>query len=365
MSLRSPQLRSRLTGLAAGSLVLTSLALGSFGSPAAAADDEYATTYPAEASSLGAIPDASGNCETAEPGVRDVQFVVSDSVGDVVGVSLDLSIQHAFTGDVTAVLIAPDASLGTVFQRTGTDGNPPCGSPTQLDGTYTFNDAATQGWWAAAAATAIQGTIDDSVPDRASDAAGADLSLSTPFAGVADANGIWTLRVSDNAGLDTGSISGAELTLTVSDPPPDTEITAGPAEGSRVRPGEKVFEFTSPDPDTTGFECAENGGEFAPCTSPVTQTYDTPGPASFLVRAVDARSVDASPAARTFEVRNLPCERATKAVKKGKSKVVKAKKQLKKAKRSGNKTKIKKAKRKLAKAKKQLKKAKQAKRNNC
>ena len=88
---------------------------------------------------------------------------------------------------------------------------------------------------------------------------------------------------------------------------PDTEITAGPADVSRLaRP---TFEFRSPDDPAATFECALEGEDFRDCKSP--WTVPTPlsqGTYTLRVRAVgetpDQR--DPTPATRTFSIdRNI------------------------------------------------------------
>ena len=84
--------------------------------------------------------------------------------------------------------------------------------------------------------------------------------------------------------------------------PPETSITAGPADGSTVDGAVVPFSFTSNEPGST-FECSLDGDPFETCTSPV-QYADLPdGASTFAVRAFDpAGNADPTPASRSFVV---------------------------------------------------------------
>ena len=85
---------------------------------------------------------------------------------------------------------------------------------------------------------------------------------------------------------------------------PTATITSGPA--GRILPGQQgppapsteeraIFTFTADQPDAT-FECAVDGAEFAPCTSPYVAFAVTDGEHEFEVRGVsDLRTVDGEP----------------------------------------------------------------------
>jgi hypothetical protein len=68
---------------------------------------------------------------------------------------------------------------------------------------------------------------------------------------------------------------------------PSVVITAGPADGSAQSSTSAVFEFTSPDLDTAGFECRLDGADFTACTSPTAYDDLADGPHTFAVRAID------------------------------------------------------------------------------
>lgn len=110
--------------------------------------------------------------------------------------------------------------------------------------------------------------------------------------------GVHTFRV---RAVDTSGNFSAITTRQynqVPDPPPNTEITSGPADGSTVSSAPN-FVFGSPDSDLLRFECRLDGGSWSTCTSP--RTESATGSHLFEVRAVDlAGQVDGTPAARSY-----------------------------------------------------------------
>jgi hypothetical protein len=106
----------------------------------------------------------------------------------------------------------------------------------------------------------------------------------------------------DNLAVFSAPAGACKAGATPDVTPPDTTITAGPAEGSSTNDNTPTFEFTSTEAGST-FQCAIDGGAFASCDTPHTTAALTPGPHTFSVRAIDpAGNVDPSPASRTFTV---------------------------------------------------------------
>jgi hypothetical protein len=86
----------------------------------------------------------------------------------------------------------------------------------------------------------------------------------------------------------------------VAPPPPDTTITAGPAEGITTTQADASFSFASSEDN---FSCQLDGGGFSPCTSPMTYNSLSYGLHTFEVQATDAAgNTDATPARRTWTV---------------------------------------------------------------
>ncbi|MGB7201436.1 MAG: VCBS repeat-containing protein [Pyrinomonadaceae bacterium] len=174
-----------------------------------------AATFAANAGTLGAIPDNL-------PGTpRDVTFTVSGITGvpSNVEVSHTYLPVHSWAGDLNVSLIAPNGNSFVIYGRTGQTGAS-AGDSSDLSGPYNFKDsAAGTNWWAAAFAAGAAAVIPpgdyrttQSGPQPVTTTSPAT-NLTAAFAGVANANGTWTLRFTDNAAGDTGSVSAATLTI--------------------------------------------------------------------------------------------------------------------------------------------------------
>jgi hypothetical protein len=108
----------------------------------------------------------------------------------------------------------------------------------------------------------------------------------------------FSVRAIDGAG--NSDPSPAEHAWAIDTVAPDTELTsAPPADDNSVV---VIFEFTADEP-TTSFDCALDGGAFAPCQSGGTVGPLADGAHSFAVRARDgAGNVDPSPATHAWTV---------------------------------------------------------------
>jgi subtilisin-like proprotein convertase family protein len=175
----------------------------------------------------GAIPDNA-------PAGRTVSFAVSGLATPVASAQLSLDLTHTWAGDLNAVLIAPGGVARlVVFGRIGTARASTNGDSSNLGGTYVFSDLGLPALWTVAAgggtdvviAPGTYRTTSAGAPGR-SNAGGCPTSLRGVFAGLtpAEANGTWTLVISDNVLTDTGSIGTSILTL---DSAPDTVFANG------------------------------------------------------------------------------------------------------------------------------------------
>ncbi|MBK9063696.1 MAG: proprotein convertase P-domain-containing protein [Acidobacteria bacterium] len=179
-------------------------------------------TFPANAPSLGAIPDGTAGTPPAYGAARDVTFTVSGMIGSPTALSVSLNATHTWLGDLEVTLIAPNGANLLLFARTGATTATGVGDSSDLAGanTLVFVDTATTNWWTAAAtATAAVAMPADNYRTTAAGGAGQVnpapvTSLNTAFAGVSNVNGTWTLRFRDGASSDTGSVTAASLTLT-------------------------------------------------------------------------------------------------------------------------------------------------------
>lgn len=177
--------------------------------------DAPAATFPG--TGTGAIPD------NAPTNPLNISFNVTGLSGTPTAISVSMTATHTWVGDLTATLVAPNGTSHVLFGRTGTTSANTFGSSSDLGGTYVFNDAATgTNWWAAAVTNPVApGSYRTTQPGPQPAANFSPVtSIDTSFAGVTNPNGTWTLRISDNAQGDTGSVTAASLTLVGGTPPP-------------------------------------------------------------------------------------------------------------------------------------------------
>jgi hypothetical protein len=141
--------------------------------------------------------------------------------GSPTNVELNVSGTHSWVGDMSVTLIAPNGTSHVIFARTDAWSGNCFGDSSNFGGPYLFTDAAAVGtdWWSAAVAvdgaTAVPaGSYRTTQPGPNENPPPQPVTnMNAAFAGVPDANGTWTLRVTDGATSDTGSITAASLTL--------------------------------------------------------------------------------------------------------------------------------------------------------
>lgn len=183
-------------------------------------------TFAANAGTLGAITDHAAGCDATGATPRNVTFTVSGLTAPITNVQMSMTFgspAHTFAGDIEAVLIAPNGASHTLFGRTLATTATSCGDSSDLSGPYTFADSAAAppngGWWQTA--TIVGAAVPMTTGSYRSTAIGGagatnpqpPTSITPAFAGVANPNGTWTLRLSDHGGGDTGAISAATLTI--------------------------------------------------------------------------------------------------------------------------------------------------------
>jgi subtilisin-like proprotein convertase family protein len=178
----------------------------------------------------GAIPDdASGVCHTSEGTPLNVTFNVSGITGSVTNVAVSFAGTHTWIGDLSVSLIAPNSTSHVIFARTGAtaaSGEIPesYGQGDDLQGgTYNFADSNTSppsgGWWQEAFSgdenhVMTPGNYRTTASGGASAVSPAPATnMNAAFAGVTNANGTWTLRVTDGCSGDAGSVTAATLTI--------------------------------------------------------------------------------------------------------------------------------------------------------
>ena len=154
------------------------------------------------------------------PAGRDVAFNVTGMSGPLADVSVSMTLTHTYVRDLRVELISPSGvTRRIVYAGTGANST---GGSSNLAGTYVFGDRYQRDWWLAVAAA----DPNDIPPGafRASTAGvvgsaiktgGCASSLTFAFDGLlpAQINGSWTLRISDLASTDLGTITAAKLNL--------------------------------------------------------------------------------------------------------------------------------------------------------
>ena len=106
-------------------------------------------TFPANPATLGPIPDSVGEVGTDGPPLL-VSIPVSGGVGGVTTVSVSMTMTHTWMGEVTATLISPNGTTHVIYGRTLATTPTDWGTANDLNGTYSFRDAAGGNFWTAA-----------------------------------------------------------------------------------------------------------------------------------------------------------------------------------------------------------------------
>lgn len=177
----------------------------------------------------GPIPDN----QPANPLV--ITFNVTDT-GPVTGLDLTLTnLAHTWAGDLIVTLTAPGGTVADIMRRTTTVATSTVGDSTNFNGNYRFIDSganlATALNALGDAANLASGDYAASTRTAVPGAASTNVSLNTIFNGVS-AFGTWTLRISDNAALDTGTLGSATLNII---PAPGAVALAGIAGLAGIR----------------------------------------------------------------------------------------------------------------------------------
>jgi FG-GAP-like repeat len=185
-----------------------------------AAPESPAAVFPANAGTLGAIPDGTALSPLPAYGAaRDVTFTVSGLSGAPSNVEVSFTSggpSHTFRGDLEVVLKAPGGTPSfTLFSRTGATSSAAFGSASDLTGPYNFKDSATGGasWWTNALTPTTPGDYRSIVPGSSA-VTPAVTTITPAFSSVSNPNGTWTLSFRDGCSADTGAISAASLTIT-------------------------------------------------------------------------------------------------------------------------------------------------------
>lgn len=177
-------------------------------------------TFPANAGSLGAIPDGPVGgtvCGDYGAGFRDVTFNVTGMAAPLTDVQVSFTGTHTWVGDLDAELRSPgNAASKVLFRQVGGTTATACGDDSDLGGPYVLVDtAATTFWSGALLATGAQ-PVPANNYRAVTPLANTATPITSSFTGLTTGqlNGTWTLRVRDGGEGDTGSITAASLILT-------------------------------------------------------------------------------------------------------------------------------------------------------
>jgi subtilisin-like proprotein convertase family protein len=168
---------------------------------------------------VGAIPDN-------DPSGLTITFPVNGLANPVGSVSLEMTMDHTWVGDLNVTLTSPNGlSSIKVFGTTGYKNSGNDGNSVNLDGTYTFNDLANGDWWAAVSGQTSSYVLPEG-EYRSSTAASYNSGVLSDFGGCttrlngafydlspSQANGTWTLNVRDQFGGDLGNVTEAKLSI--------------------------------------------------------------------------------------------------------------------------------------------------------
>jgi subtilisin-like proprotein convertase family protein len=146
-------------------------------------------------------------------------IIVSD-LGVLTDVSITIDIAHTWVGDLVATLTRDGTQTVDLFRRVGSTSASSVGYGSNLSGSYTFNDSATNNFVLTAASFSV---IPSGSYRASTNTFSGILSTTNPLTSLNSAFGglnraaTWTLRISDNFVADTGSVSSWSLALTTAD----------------------------------------------------------------------------------------------------------------------------------------------------
>ncbi|NYJ03469.1 subtilisin-like proprotein convertase family protein [Nocardioides thalensis] len=233
------------------------------------------------------IPEAIGSCGVSPASPVEIPINVAGLPSQrISGIRVEVGLTHTYQADLRMTLTAPGGAAATLLPGCAGDGD-------NLGGVYGWDDTAPT-------------SMTNANPPTAGTWYKPQDNMVNAFSGLTHPNGIWTLRIWDLLGGDTGTAGNFfRLQIVLDDTDPNTSITSGPANGSPAGPVEVHFNGT----DNVGigaFNCSFDGGPLTACTSPYT-TNASPGSHSLSVQAVDTSSnTDPTPDLYTWETAAPP-----------------------------------------------------------
>jgi len=118
-------------------------------------------------------------------------------------------------------------------------------------------------------------------------------------------DGLHTFSVAANDPASGRSSAPATYTWTQDTTPPRVGIQGSPA--TVVIPNASTVYFSGSSADIVGYQCSTDGSPYVPCSSPFTQSINTPGGHDFSVEAVDAAGNVSDPDSTSWNVTYCHC----------------------------------------------------------
>lgn len=168
----------------------------------------------------GAIPDFAAST----PGVFTSSVNVASNL-TIADLTLDLNgLTHTWAGDLI-VTLSNGTTTATIFSRVGSTTATGAGDSSNFGGDYSFANTGADFWAAAAAAPATGSLI---APGAYAATGALSAAANNAFAAFfgQSAAGTWTLRITDNAGLDTGTLRDFDLNFTLVPAPAGAGVLA-------------------------------------------------------------------------------------------------------------------------------------------
>jgi subtilisin-like proprotein convertase family protein len=164
------------------------------------------------------------------PAGVNVPITVSGAVASISDITVTLRFgttgtspnrEHTWVGDLIVTITSPGGATFELMRRTGSTTPAGVGNSGDANGAYSFNDAASTLFWPngtpagfASGFTVVSGNVPNTTyrPARWDGSAVVATSLMGAFAGQ-NANGAWTLNISDNAAFDQGDLINWEINV--------------------------------------------------------------------------------------------------------------------------------------------------------
>jgi hypothetical protein len=186
-----------------------------------------------------------------------VSFVVSGIGSSLADISLSMTLDHTWAGDLDVVLTAPlNAASLVIYSRIGATTAASFGDSSNFNGTYVFNNSTANSIWAVAGGGDTSFVITPQAyrtsvaGPTGSPAAATDFTAAFSALTPAQINGTWRLSFRDGAATDTGSVTGAALTLL--EVPIGPSLSYTPAAGATSGTGGPVNFIGVTGPGSTG-----------------------------------------------------------------------------------------------------------------